>query len=92
MILNELNKKPVISFGLGKTELTVPIGETVRVWQNEMFNTSSFDMYHGGDRKANVNYFDIVTDDYGEMNIEVVMVNVHTKTERVSNKIKLIVV
>lgn len=92
MILNELNKKPVISFGLGKTELTVPIGETVRVWQNEMFNTSSFDMYHGGDRKANVNHFDIVTDDYGEMNIEVVMVNVHTETERVSNKIKLIVV
>ena len=92
MILNELNKRPIISFGLGRIELTVPVGEIVTIWQNEMFNTSSFNMYHDGDRKDNVHHFDFEAPAVGEYFFEVTIVNTRTEQERISNKIKLIVV
>ena len=37
MIANQRNKKPVISFGLGKTELTVTVGTVVSVWLDTIY-------------------------------------------------------
>jgi hypothetical protein len=38
MIENIRNVKPKISFGLGATEISKPIGETFYVWQNTTHN------------------------------------------------------
>ncbi len=42
MILNERFKAPIISFGLGKTELTCNVGDQITVWQNEIFNGDEY--------------------------------------------------
>lgn len=42
MILNEQYKKPTITFGLGKTEMTINLGETVRIWQIEIYNNDEY--------------------------------------------------
>ena len=42
MITNQKNKRPIISFGLGRTEKTISLGETVKVWQNEIYREDNY--------------------------------------------------
>jgi len=42
MILREKYKKPRISFGLAKVEATIALGETIKVCQNEIYNSDTY--------------------------------------------------
>lgn len=42
MIINEIFKRPIISFGLGITMLSCDAGDEVTVWQDEMYNENEY--------------------------------------------------
>jgi len=42
MIINEVFKRPIISFGLGMTMLSCEVGDDVTVWQNEVYDNNIF--------------------------------------------------
>jgi len=69
MILNEINKKPVLTFGLGRKELTVEEGETVRVFQSAIFSDQFVIRYNG--IVQNNYYFDVLADEVGTKEIKV---------------------
>ena len=43
MRINARNKRPKITFGLGKTELRVEVGDKVTVFQNSIYLDADFD-------------------------------------------------
>lgn len=48
MILNERNKKPKISFGLGKTKAQITLGESITIYQSEIFIPDEFNIAVSG--------------------------------------------
>lgn len=44
MIINEVFKRPIISFGLGMTMLSCEVGDDVTVWQNEVYNGDEYSL------------------------------------------------
>lgn len=90
MILKELNKRPKISFGLGKTKLTIQLGQSVTIFQNEIFNTDLFTIRFQGLAK-NTYSFNYTPNQTGEFMLEVEAVNKLKNSVKKSNKIKLIV-
>ncbi len=42
MIINEVFKRPIISFGLGMTMLSCEVGDDVTIWQNEIYNGNEY--------------------------------------------------
>jgi hypothetical protein len=44
MIINQRFKAPVISFGLGRTSLICEAGESVTIWQNEIYNSNEYSL------------------------------------------------
>jgi len=91
MILNSKIKKPKITFGLGKTELTVQNGTIVKVFQ---INNVAYDVLIDDTNlfivnKINNNEFEIETIDTGEVFIKPIA---DTRYKIDSNKIKLTII
>ena len=42
MILNEKNKKPIISFGLGLTLFSCSVGDDVTIYTNDLYNNNEY--------------------------------------------------
>ncbi len=91
MILNEKNKKPILTFGLGRTELTATVGQSVRVEQIQILNPDAENLMYNG-VKQNVYGFEIIPTTTGSQEIQVELSNKTNKIIIVSNKIKLTVV
>ncbi|WP_445454101.1 hypothetical protein [Flavobacterium sp. 25HG05S-40] len=90
MIANQRNKKPVISFGLGKTEMTISLGDSVTIWQDEIFS-SNYDLYYNDIKKANVYSFLIEPSEVGSYEIQVEIRQKISLQSIKSNTLKLIV-
>ena len=51
MIANEIHKKPMLSFGFGVLEKTIFLGESVTIFQNNIYNTEDVIIKFGGSSK-----------------------------------------
>lgn len=93
MIVNIKNINPKISFGLGKTEITIALGSDVIVWQSTIHNSElTLALTHSTDIssvKVNNQKFVVTGDTIGTYEIQALFVKSGTKLE--SNKITLIV-
>jgi len=88
MILNEKNKKPILTFGLGRTSLTTPIGSTIRVEQIQILNPENYTLYLDGD-EVSLYGFEFNALDLGKQNFSVKLVNNITGLEIFSDSIEL---
>ncbi|MDI9256327.1 hypothetical protein [Flavobacterium sedimenticola] len=91
MIANERNKRPIISFGLGKTEMTITLGDTVTIWQNEVYNNDEFGLRYLGVKK-NLYSFELTPIAAGVIEIQCSILNTAETIEIKSNIIKLTVI
>ena len=91
MILNEKNKKPILTFGLGRTELTATVGQAVRVEQIQILNPNNSTISYNGIER-NVYGFEIIPSAIGQQIIEVELSNKENRIVIASNKIKLTVI
>lgn len=92
MIANEINKRPFISFGLGKIEKTISLGDDVKVWQNEIYNKDTFDLYFDTLPQLDLYSFSFTPDSTGTFNLQASIKNKITDVEVLSNTIILNVV
>ncbi len=90
MILREKYKKPRISFGLAKVEETISLGQTIRIWQNEIYNNDTFELLYLGGRA--IYGFELTPVSIGTLEIEVKVVTKDGLISLPSNKIILNVV
>jgi hypothetical protein len=91
MILNERFKAPIISFGKAEIEATIILGETVTIFQNEIFVLDKVLNFKGAD-KDNLYQVEYTPTTVG---VEFLTVNVSDEAKtiiRKSNKIKLNVI
>jgi hypothetical protein len=91
MILNEIFKTPLISFGLGRTILTVPIGETVRIYQNSIYSEGKYRMSVNNERADNTSFIDFETTEEGAIGFQAEIIDLERGIDLKSNKITLIV-
>jgi len=91
MIQNELNRKPVISFGLGVFETTIALGDSVTIFQNEIYNTETFELIFNLMAK-NVYQFDYTPTLTGDYDLKVNLVTKDGKINMESNTIILHVI
>jgi|694.fasta_scaffold20267_11 hypothetical protein len=89
MILNEIFKKPIFSFGLGKLTALIQVGQTVRVYNNEIFNENVFELINDSDVKSNTQFFDLDCNELGTFVIAPVIKNTITNFEQSGNVIDL---
>lgn len=90
MIANEKNKKPKISFGLGKVNASIKLGESITIYQNEIFNSAYHQQLYDGMFK-DLYAFTITPSSAGDYELQTIVKNKYLDTERKSNKIKLTV-
>jgi len=91
MILNIINRRPNITFGLGKVEATISLGETIKVWQTEVFNSDEFVLNSIGVNET-VGGFEYTPISTGEVELACSVTSRAKKTNQVSNTIKLTVI
>lgn len=97
MIINIRNKRPKITFGLGKTELTVALGDTVKVFQHSIYLDSDFDTALDisdeglGHRRVNNYVFLLSAEAVGTYEFRASVGKGETTLKGVSNKLTLIV-
>ena len=98
MIVNIRNKRPKITFGLGKTELTVALGDTVKIFQHSIYLDSDFDTGIAlnkedlGHRRINNYTFLVTAEIVGTYEIRAYVENKGgTALKGVSNKLTLII-
>lgn len=72
MIANELHRKPMLSFGLGVLEKTITLGETVTVYQNNIYNDDEYILRLDGIGKP-IYGFDFEPSTLGEHTIQCVL-------------------
>jgi hypothetical protein len=87
MIQNEKYKKPIITFGLGKTENDFPIGQTVKVSQIEIYNNDEFELGFDGD-VVPIYGFEVTPEVLGEVPIAVNIKNLTTGFQIESNTVR----
>ena len=88
MILNEKNKKPILTFGLGRKSLTTPIGSTIRVEQIQILNPENYTLYLDGD-EVSLYGFEVDAFDLGKQDFSVKLVNNITGLEIFSDVVQL---
>ena len=88
MILNEKNKKPILTFGLGRKSLTTPIGSTIRVEQIQILSPENYTLYYN-DVEVSLYGFEFNALDLGKQNFSVKLVNNITGLEIFSDAIEL---
>ena len=91
MIANELHIKPMLSFGLGVLEKTITLGDTVTIFQNNIYNTDEVVFIFNGARKP-IYGFDFTPSSIGVHNLECTMQIKVARATLKSNIIKLNVV
>jgi hypothetical protein len=91
MILNYRNKRPIITFGLGKVEETISLGETVRIWQGEIYNGDNYKLRYAGTDKP-IYGFELTPVSTGVLNIQCHILSLDGKVNILSNIIKLTVI
>lgn len=91
MILNYRNKRPIITFGLGKVEETISLGETIRIWQGEIYNGEQYKLRYEGVDKP-IYGFEITPTSTGTIDIQCRILSNDGKTNILSNIIKLTVI
>ena len=91
MITNALNKRPAISFGLGSIKETINVGDTVTIFQNEIYNTTTFELLFNGLSK-NINQFEYTPPSVGVYDLTANIITKDGKINMTSNKIILTVI
>lgn len=91
MITNEIFKRPIISFGLGVTEKTISLGDTVRIWQNEIYNGDEYSLVYDDDPYP-VYGFELTPSSTGTLNIACRISGNSGKVFILSNTITLTIV
>jgi hypothetical protein len=97
MIINARNKRPKITFGLGKTELIVALGDTVKVFQHSIYLDADFDTALDisaeglGHRRLSNYTFLLSTEAVGTYEFRAYVEDKGTALKGVSNKLTLIV-
>jgi hypothetical protein len=91
MILNIINRRPNITFGLGKVEATITLGETIKVWQTEVFDSKEFVLNSIGVNET-VGGFEYTPTSIGEVELSCNVISRARKINKVSNRIKLTVI
>ena len=93
MILNARRKKPQITFGLGKLEMTSPADQPVKVWLENIFNESTFNFTFVGVMVIKISNFEYQIQDLdaGNYDLSVIVMERGSRTakELRSNIIKL---
>lgn len=92
-VLRAKNRKPLISFGLGKTTLTATLGSEIIVWQSTIYNDTFYDGNISGEEitfeNISLNQYKITCDTIGEFNVQVQIDSVSKRIKLLSNIIKL---
>lgn len=81
----------MISFGLGKVEETINLGETIRIWQGEIYNGDNYKLRYAGTDKP-IYGFELTPDTAGVLNIQCRILSLDGKVNILSNIIKLTVI
>lgn len=74
MILNEKNKTPILTFGLGRKVYSLSIGKTATISQIEILSPDNYTMTYNGD-EVNLYGFDFEALDLGTHEFKVVLTN-----------------
>lgn len=91
MIQNELNRKPKLSFGLGVTNKTINLGDTVTLYQNTIYNFDEYELLFNFMAK-DIYQFDYTPPSAGVYELQVRVVTKDLKVDMMSNKITLTVI
>lgn len=91
MIQNYRNKKPIISFGLGVVEKTITLGDTVRIWQDSIYNGEEYFLRYIASVKP-IYGFELTPTATGVLNISCRIISNDGKINIKSNTIKLTVI
>jgi hypothetical protein len=88
MILNERYKAPIISFGKAQFEATVILGNTITIFQNEIFSSEKVLEFQGFE-KSSLYQIEYTPTEAGEEFLTVEVTNQAKTIVVESNKIKL---
>jgi len=88
MILNEIYKKPIITFGLGATEKTISLGETVKIHQKEIYNNDEYFLRYIATAKP-IYGFELTPASAGTLNITCRIISYSGKVNIISNTISI---
>ena len=91
MILNERYKAPIISFGKAQLEATVILGNTITIFQNEIFSSEKVLLFQGFE-KSSLYQIEYTPTTVGVEFLTVEVTNQAKTIIRKSNKIKLNVI
>jgi hypothetical protein len=89
MIINEIFKRPILNFGLGKVKKSLPLGNEITIWQNELYNEDFFILESDFGTVESTNKITYSPSDIGIENIKVTLKNTLTGHEIISNPIDL---
>jgi hypothetical protein len=74
MILNEKNKTPFLTFGLGRKEFSLSMGKTINISQIEILNPENYSMTYNGS-PVSLYGFDFEALELGTHEFKVVLTN-----------------
>lgn len=86
MILNEKNKKPKISFGLGKTKAEINLGESITIYQSEIFIQDQYSIAISGVGTSEVVSLNKIIFTPTEMGLQNLVVGISQKRDRTKVK------
>lgn len=96
MILKFRNKKPSISFGLGKFNKTAEVGQSVEIYLAQVYDQSEYSIGLASNVeipsvKVNSNLFRVTPDATGTFILRVNVANNNKSIQKTSNSLTLIV-
>lgn len=93
MILKARNKRPIITFGLGKLTVSPKIGETVLVYMQQAYNDNYMFFLNTPltYKQINRSTWELKIEQQGTFEIQVFMTTVSKSVQRYSNKLKITV-
>ncbi len=89
MIVNEVFKKPILSFGLGKLLTKIPLGSKVTIWQNEVYNEDNYTIESSFGTVSGVNKIEYEPNEMGNESLDVAIKNTLSGLEIQSNFVDL---
>lgn len=93
MILKARNKRPTITFGLGKNTVSPKLGDTVLVYMQEAYSDNYYFNLETtlNYKQINRSTWDLVIDKTGVFEIKVYMTTKNKSVQRYSNTLKITV-
>lgn len=86
MILNEKNKKPKITFGLGRTKAEINLGESITIYQSEIFIDDDYNISISGLGTSKVVSLNKIVFTPTESGLQSLNINVSQKRDRTKIK------